>query len=189
MSAELFDFESPPGYAVIEADLDLDKFRRVATSFNDRQAIIGIAFNIDRRAILLCWAYVDRTGEIATEPGLHDEVNRAIMSAGPADLAESWRFDQKLLRVDSGKDHHWRWSLLVPSEGDAFLGDVFYNFAFDAGEGDLYIVLKPLYFDDGFELADLIEQVQALTLAADPGPHDVITLERIRSLIPQQQPQ
>jgi outer membrane lipoprotein-sorting protein len=190
--AGLFDFSPPLGYKVEHRDVPPDAVGSVMSGSvgqvdTGKQAFhaLRFCFNIDNRAALVCWA---RFNDLAQprERDLEGPVGRRLDLTPTSSLGDR-SYGNYFLRVDPGKEFHWRWSLVVP-EGDApTLGDGQLVFSIIEEDGVLArgtMFGSPLRFDRA-RLARWIVEAQRLTLPADAGADAVFTLERIEALIDQ----
>ena len=178
---DMFSFEAPKGYEIVLTDRQLDDVNLHSVQNEHERGIIRIAFNIDDRAILVCWAYYQRE-DPSDEPGLNDQKGKHL-SVYPRSLERRWDYHYRLLRVDRGHHYHWRWSLIVPKDAP-IEGHGTFVFAFDTMRPKELVAGGLLRFERE-ELADWLAEFQELTLPEDALRDAEITVESLESMIDQ----
>ena len=139
--------------------------------------MIVCAFNIDQKAILLCWAHYDESELAIVEPGLEDPSDR-VVRVEPNPPVPSWRYEHHLLRSDRTGRYRLRWSLIRPTGDDVNIVERAFAFYF---KSKLKITLTPLTFDR-VELAEFLAELQEIT-RPDILTYDPVTLGEVEALI------
>jgi outer membrane lipoprotein-sorting protein len=185
-----FDFTPPAGYKVEHRDVTPDEVGSkmsgaVVNEETHQQSFhaLRFCFNIDDRAALVCWV---RFNDLAQprERDLEGPLGRRLELAPTSSLGDR-TYANYFLRVDPGKDFHWRWSLVVPEGDERTLGDgqlVFTVIENDGIRTQGTMLGKPLRFERE-ALAKWIVDAQRLTLPPDAHEDTVFTLDRIERLI------
>ena len=180
----MFTFEPPAGYKVVHRDRTADDVCMGRSLKSGLRSTLRFIFNIDDRALLVCWAYYDDSGAEIVEPDLHEADTPDIMTVRPSSWKEPWPHRSRLLRVDlseSGK-HHWRWHLYVPEGEDPVLQSGGYSFDYPAYRPRLRVIMSQLRFDRE-DLKRWLADAQALSLPKDAPPDAAFTLEQLEALI------
>jgi outer membrane lipoprotein-sorting protein len=186
--AGAFDFTSPVGYTIEHRNETSDKIgSTMSGSLGEpgRQAFhaLRFCFNIDGRAALICWARFNDLGK-PRERDLEGPVGRSLEIAPTSSLGDR-TYANYFLRIDPGKDFHWRWSLIVPEGEQHTLGEGQLVFTFVEADGILTrgtLFGTPLRFERE-QLAKWILDAQRLTLQPDAPADTIFTIERIEELI------
>jgi outer membrane lipoprotein-sorting protein len=187
-----FDFTPPPGYNVEHRDQTPDEVgsKMSGAVVNDQTHqqsfhALRFCFNIDDRAALICWARFNDLGQ-PRERDLEGPLGRRLELAPTSPLGDR-TYANYFLRVDAGKDFHWRWSLVIPEGDERTLGDgqlVFTVIEDDGIRTRGTMFGKPLRFERE-ALAKWIVDAQRLTLPAGTDVDEVFTLDEIERLIDQ----
>ena len=178
---DMFKFEPPQGFKIIRRDRTPEGMRMAGVVAGAGPGgILRIAFDIDDRAILLCWDMVSEKGRQDSGPK-GDDPNGLGFDMVPMRPNATWPFDYHQLRIDRTEQHDWRWALLIPKSPQDTVSAQPFGFTFRVDKrtrlGMNMLKLPPQ------RLAEMIDQVQALTLAPNADPQDTISLERLRRII------
>ncbi len=174
---DLHAIEPPRDYAVAEQPRDPEAVHLAVARWQGHEAIVRYAFNIDDRAVLICWAYAEAAGTADPEAFLTPHRQMTLIPEGVAD----WTSDHRVMRVVPAGDRQWVWSLVV-SEDTAAVDRGLFTAIFGQGEKPLRIHLRPLRFDPN-ELSDLLHEAQSRRPGAATAPP--ITMDSIREEIRQ----
>lgn len=182
---EMFDFEPPEGYRVADARGKQEPLGFSSSSGNgDECTGTGPpALNIDDRAVLICWAAYDVSQKPYLETELEGPPGRIIEPGKFRAESGLIKYHLVVVRTDTAKDFHWRWSLLVPVDPDQRIGDDSPTLRMNAVRGG--------YSDMGFSglrfprerLERLVVEVQRLTLPPDAPADAAFTLAQLEKLI------
>lgn len=181
--ANLLSFDPPAGYKVVQHDREpSDIGRDGGVNVNKVKATIRFAFDIDGRAILLCWAHYDGSQSPALEDDLQGPAGRKLKLT-PTSSTEGRKYDHYFLRADAADKFHWRWSLVVPTTAGATLDGDEPRLEFKAKPGGTgTMVIQPFRFPRE-RLADIILRTQRLTLPEGAPADAALTLEQIEARI------
>jgi hypothetical protein len=178
--AQGLSFEPPAGYAVTRRD------RKPQTSIGVGSGTSGpesagvlMALNIEDRAILLCWTHYVRTDDAIVETDLDGAVGR-LLPLRVESIDGRLRYQAYHLRADPWDEgHHARWSLLVPQNRRAGIG----NAAMIVENQRMHFrcEFSPLRFEKG-RLASVVVETQKLLLSPDASPDAILDLERLLEL-------
>ncbi len=190
--AGTFDFSPPPGYTVEHRDVTPDSIGStmsgsVKNEETGEQAfhVLRFCFNIDNRAALICWARFNDLGK-PRERDLDGPLGRRLELAPTSSLGDR-DYSNYFLRVDPGRDFHWRWALVVPEGEHRTLSEGRLVFSIVEVDGILTrgtMFGTPLRLDRE-RLARWIVDAQRLTLPPGAPADAIFTLERIETLIEQ----
>ncbi len=168
----------PPGYQIIHRDRDPRDYRAASGLHMGLRGVLRFVFNVDNRAILVCWTYyhVDRPGEadLGTQPSL--AVTRQ------QDSSADWTDGPQRIRDDFDDGVPWYWSILIPKDEDALIGTGFYLFALHLGEYRTGFGIRPLRFAPD-ELDELVELCQRRTLGPGAAADSEFTLDDVGAMI------
>lgn len=182
--ADLFSFQAPDGYSVIEKDHLADDIGRVG--FGQAGAAhqcLRFAFDIGNQAILMCWATYNESKGQVSEEDLDGPVGRQL-KVTPTSTVPGKAYGNYLVRVDPAGKYHWRWSLVIPRGKDTKLdGDEPRLTVYD-GRSSTTAIIQPRHMTRE-RLADIVVKAQEVTLPADAPADAVFTLEKLETLIQQ----
>jgi hypothetical protein len=173
---ELFSFEVPKGYEVVEVN-EVPKVRHIRPSGScagfDRGAADWIGLNIDDRAVLVCWSqwFKDKDKQIF----FHD-APRLVLEGTPDRLCK-----ERILYETISGDIRWRWSLVVPDDNKP-LGKKSLALKFEHPKASLSLSLHPLEFSEP-RLSEMVEKVQRRSLEAGGDFSTVKSLKQLREVI------
>jgi outer membrane lipoprotein-sorting protein len=175
--ADAFDFIPPANYAVKQVASDThDADAEMMGSGSAGTIRFGVrhAFEVaDGRAAVVCWSLYD-TKHPADDLKLPSP-NTFTVTGPKSD------FTERLLHADpTPNGHHWRWSLLIPSDPATRVADNFPTLRLTVKSNVLSNTAPPVRFDRD-ELAQLILEGQRRTLPPGQQP---ITLDAIESHLP-----
>ncbi len=178
--AQGLTFEPPSGYAVIHRDRTPRTSIGVGSATSgDESAGVLLALNIDDRAILLCWTHFVRAGGEIVETDLDGPVGR-LLPLRVESIDGRHRYQAYHLRADVwDQGHHARWSLVVPQDRQAGIGDC--CFIVENQRMHFRCEFSPLRFEKG-RLARVVAESQRLMLSPGATPDEVFTLDQLLKL-------
>ncbi len=181
--AGLLSFDPPAGYKVVQKDRQPEDIGRDGGVTVDRtRGAIRFAFNINERAILLCWALYDQSQSPAVEEDLQESAGGPLKLV-PVSNLEGRKYGHYMLRADPAGKFHWRWSLVVPAAAGATLDGDEPRLVFKGKTGGTGVmVIQPFRFPRD-RLADIVVRTQRLTLPPDAPADAALTLEQIEAKI------
>jgi hypothetical protein len=178
--AQGLSLEPPAGYAVVHRDRTPQESLGVgsATSGSESAGVL-LALNIDDRAILLCWTHYVRDQGAIVENDLGGAVGRPIpLRVESIDGKRSYQAHH--LRADPWVEgRHARWSLLVPQDRRAGIGDT--CMIVENQQMHFRCEFSPLRFDRN-RLGQIIMESQKLMLSRDTAPAEVFNLDQLLTL-------
>ncbi len=182
--ADLLSFDPPAGFTVVQRDRQPDDIGgTVMYRSAEIKVVSRFAFNIDDRAILLCWAYYDKSQSPAAEPDLGGPAGRRL-ELTPVSQIPGRTYGNYILREDPADEFHWRWSLIVPEQPGAQLdGDEPRLAIKNKHGGGVKWTIQPLRMSSRDRLADIVARTQRLTLPADAPTDAIFTLEQIEAMV------
>ena len=184
--AHLFTFRAPDGYQVDKAPArrSVSELYSLGSGATGTHRLSGLfAFNIEDRAVLLCWSYENGASPALTEEALENHLPRMTITAGAGNRACSQRF----LRSDQGKGETWRWSLVVPEDRKPITEDVLDLVMKIPQKGQMTVSAHPLRFPRE-RLAEIIQRAQQVTAPEALSKEGVISLDRIENVLKQMAP-
>ena len=181
--ANLLSFDPPAGYKVVQHDREPSEIGRDGgVTVDNVKATIRFAFDIDGRAILLCWALYDASESPAVEDDLQGPPGRQLKLTPTSQIAGR-TYGHYFLRTDAADKFHWRWSLVVPTTAGATLDGDEPRLEFKAKPGGTGILVAQPFRFPRERLADIILRTQRLTLPADAPADAALTLEQIEAMV------
>jgi hypothetical protein len=180
--AELFTFEPPAGYKVIQKDRGPESVTNGSGgAVNSVRFEFRFEFNISDRAILACWAWYDTAKKPYFEPDPAcppGQAQRMTLSGIPNDR----KFRLVALRDDPGSEFRWHWSLIVPEDGKP-LGQDQPSFTFTDRGSTSGHTASAWQRISRQTLADFVLKAQRITLPPDAPADAALTLEQIEAKI------
>ena len=173
-------FESPEGYATTRLDRTPDALLGIGSGSAGGESLdIRLALRIDDNAFLVCWRRFSRKEGATLEPDLEGPVGRPdtlrITSLDGKRPYKAYR-----LKNDPWEDGlHARWSLVVPEDAQAGVGEVCASL--ETAGNRMSFEFSPLRFKDE-RLAQIIEEVQRLTLPKAAAQDGILTLRQLQKL-------
>ncbi len=173
-------FEPPAGYAVTHRDRTPQTSIGVgsATSGPESAGVL-LALNIADRAILLCWTHYVRADAEIVETDLDGAVGRLLpLRVESSDGRHPYQAYH--LRADPWDEgHHARWSLLVPQDHKAGIGNS--CFIVENPRMHFRCEFSPLRFEQS-RLAQVVVESQRLMLSPDAPPDGIFTVDQLLTL-------
>jgi outer membrane lipoprotein-sorting protein len=173
--AEMFSFDVPAGYEKIEPPAGTPAPPLPAMTsgagVGDFYFSAWVGLNIDDRAVLVCWT--GRTGQ-GDEAKWFDKTPDFTLVA---DKRRSC--DETTLWTGKVGGDHWRWSLIVPKDGEP-VGDASLDIRRQEKGDAASLDTLPLAFPEQ-RLATLVEEVQRRTLPAGAAEPEIWTLPELRA--------
>jgi hypothetical protein len=169
-----FDFAAPKGYQLREVPGDPADTRRAPTPLTGVHSDHGhfevyYTLNLSDKAVLVCWSFYDdrKPAEDMKTP-----------DAGTLSIAgRKGKYFDHLLRADKTPEgHHWRWSLLIPSDARLAVTDNAPSMTI-MGRSVLSATQAPVTFERD-ELKQFVLDAQKRTLPENEKP---LTLEEIEA--------
>ena len=178
--AQGLSLEPPAGYAVVHRDRTPQNSVGVGSATSGPEsASVLLALNIDDRAILLCWTHFIREGEEIVETDLDGAVGR-LLPLRVESIDGRHRYQAHHLRADAWDEgHHARWSLLIPRDRQAGIGDA--CFIVENPRMHFRCEFSPLRFEQG-RLARVVVEAQKLMLPPNAPPEEIFTLDQLLKL-------
>jgi hypothetical protein len=180
--AELFTFEPPAGYKVIQQDRGPESVRNSSGgTAGGVKHDFRFEFNINDRAILVCWAWYDTSKKPYVEPDPNNppgQTQRLILDS----KADGRKFRLVPLRDDPADEFHWHWSLIVPEDGKP-IGQDAPCMIFKSKHGTGTKTTSPWQKLSRQTLADFVLKAQRLTLPEGAPADAALTLEQIEAKI------
>jgi hypothetical protein len=138
-----------------------------------------LALNIADRAILLCWTHYVRADAEIVETDLDGAVGRLLPLRVESSDARH-RYQAYHLRADPWDEgHHARWSLLVPQDHKAGIGNS--CFIVENPRMHFRCEFSPLRFEQS-RLAQVVVESQRLMLSPDAPPDGIFTVDQLLTL-------
>lgn len=175
-SATDLSFDPPEGYQVTKAprSKDANPLLPVASGSNDDVSLgVWHCFNIDDKAVLLCWYCEMRPGSKTSDATPAPEF--LLAGTRPCNHMD-------VASADVG-GHHWKWSLVWPKQPGERIGDDDFSVVHRSKDGGLLsIVSFPLRLRED-RLKAILEEVQRITKTNMPGSSAPFSLETLRAQI------
>lgn len=172
---ELFSFEVPQGYELIEARDDA-KVRQIQPSGSCGGGNYGaaewIGLNIDDRAVLVCWSQWLKDKE---KQVFFHEPPRFVLEDAPERPCT-----EKVLYETTSGNIRWRWSLVVPDDKKP-LGKQSLAIKYRYPKTLISLSVEPLVFS-GSRLSEIVEKVQRRSLEASGDFGPIKSLDQLRDL-------
>ena len=181
--AHLFTFRAPDDYKVVKilASPGVNELFNLGSAAVPTHQLRGLfAFNIEDRAVLLCWSYTNSVSPPLSGQELAKLLPSVILGSG----VQSRRCNHQLLRGDPGKGEIFGWSLAAPEDGKA-IGEEGADLVMTIPKmGQMTVSTYPLRFSRE-RLATVIAHAQQVTAPRDLPGDDVISLDRLQKLLRQ----
>jgi hypothetical protein len=179
-SATGLAFDPPEGYQITHSPQSQTDSLVPVTSGSSGNASVGLwhGFNIDDRAVLLCWYFEPLSA--STDGDAKEPMTFLLAGADPCKHVD--------VATAEGSGHVWKWSLVFPKKrGDRIGGDSLTAVHFVTRTGRmLRMEDMPLRLSEGRLNAILVEiqRLSKTTVAGSPRP---FTLETLRAKIAEHQ--
>ncbi|MGE5612120.1 MAG: hypothetical protein ACM359_22930, partial [Bacillota bacterium] len=183
--SDVLSFKVPQGYAVQQTDRSVTDCRvnevEASGDSNGRKKTLGwrFAFNINDRAILLCWKHFEESKPEADPQG---PVGRK-QAIGVRSISGGQEYDLYDIQVRLDRnDHPWRWSLALPRNRGVLPDGGEIRLVSEGQPPTLSVDVLPLRFDRT-RMAQIIAESQRCNLEPSSPSQKVVTLEQIESMI------
>jgi hypothetical protein len=178
----LLAFDPPAGYEVAREDRGPDSAgMHSSTHCGDDHHYFRFEYNINDQAVLICWGWNNTATTPAVEPDPANppgQDSRLTLTGAAGDR----KFRLVTLRTDPGKEFQWRWSLLIPEDGQP-IGKNPPCLIFKSKHGTGTHATSPWQKLSRQTLADFVVRSQRLTLPPDAPAEAALTLEQIEAKI------
>lgn len=180
---ELFTFEPPAGYKVIHKDRGPDSVHNgTGGRVNSVEHKFRFEFNINDRAILVCWAWYDTSKTPYFEPDPSNPPGQMDDEMTLASSTNDRKYRLVPLRDDPADKFHWHWSLIVPEDGKP-IGKDQPRLTLSNKRGTSAHVSSAWRRLSHDTLADFVLKAQRLTLPEGSPADAALTLEQIEAKI------